>query len=1328
MIVRQGGGNSGIAEYLEKGAKFDRHYSRDELDRRIIIDGDLDITDAIINSIQNKDQERYLHITLSFNEPEVTVEKMQSVYEDYKKILLSAYQSDEINTYAEIHWPKTQQLLDKTTGKMYDRYPHIHMVIPKQNLLTGRYANPTGLYERNINIWGAIQEDVNNRHGLKSPAHNPRISIENYKAVLARHKVGQFKGSFGETKKNIFDAVDSRNIRTWDDFKKLVSEYGDLNIRNEGLESEYLAVKIPGNSRFTNLRNPIFSKEYIEHRVLPREPLTHYQISNRLKQWELISRELKYIEDAGSVIKKQYRAMDKDGREKFLKQREAKFYARYEVSEPERKERTFRSGDFKSGREAKTDKRSLYGLPPRHLVHDRDGRRTARRTDLFLSADESVVLQFIETNGNDGLHGTLHSETGIMENKESIKSVTGQIVFDHEERRVIAKNNELEHFREIRRNLNPEAVLAYAQAHYLINPEKHKSSKAKDGSARINFGVNNYNVSDFFTKGLGLTWEETKPILLSLYEAQLNKEHPRPVSNDTIKNMLVKFEDSEYPFKIDLHKLEMEKLKKREREALHRINEQYRYNVSLIYAKVSSYAERNKRRALEAFFKLVLEEELKVEINAERERINQLKYPFSEHFKSYLAQEQVMDMSIIDELKERFGYKATEREEQNGFASGRPFEMLNGREASRRAKLMAELAAQGKPHTKYGYSFKDLRPEQKKESVVFYHDFEKLFEAKADKVLVLGKPDVDKTATALAYSLQRFGNPLDITGSNAFKEQVVDVAARSGLEVTFTDPVLNDALARRLAELGLEGKDQENSISAESLELDTNLEASVAVDQALRESKEREIQIDLMNPTTEMKELAALSILQRRNVHESEPVTAETAELDAALLNGLANTPAMQAYFATDMAKLAQGNEKYRQALVEAGVASEVMLASHAAVTFRDALESAYESNRKMAGILPEDWDNEAEELETTENPFAEPTDADQGEILSEDEPQEQSPSPVTDELETADATDTGQAPELPEDGQQNPLSGMEAEDFESTDDPFAEPSDADQGEILSEDEPQEQRSDPVTDELETTDEPFAEAKGADQDVAVPDGGQAEVALSPVDAVIEEIYGRYENSIIKKGNLGQKIHCMECELKTYSENERNLESNWSNLAGQRNYYNHRRSEAESADLNKEIDDLNKEIERNEKNLSIVKAQKEKAQMILSALEVKQMFSLEPDTQLYAGNLAAKAAVNEIKAIKSPVQEEEIKQTAKTIVAKLNEIRNSKSESGRAEIRNAAMAVTELCSTDSALADEVVSVCDAESRLWMAEVLAQGKELNINSPIQEQQVLEPDMSL
>ncbi|TOH70133.1 hypothetical protein, partial [Vibrio parahaemolyticus] len=69
MLVRVRGGKDGIAEYLRDGMKSDREMHRDQLDKRICIDGDLSITDTIIKTMAKTDKpENYFHVTLSFAE------------------------------------------------------------------------------------------------------------------------------------------------------------------------------------------------------------------------------------------------------------------------------------------------------------------------------------------------------------------------------------------------------------------------------------------------------------------------------------------------------------------------------------------------------------------------------------------------------------------------------------------------------------------------------------------------------------------------------------------------------------------------------------------------------------------------------------------------------------------------------------------------------------------------------------------------------------------------------------------------------------------------------------------------------------------------------------------------------------------------------------------------------------------------------------------------------------------------------------------------------------------------------------------------------------
>ena len=67
MLLRAKGRHDGVKEYLEKGRKLGRELERDEMDERVVLAGDLELTDSIIKSIDvAPNVDRYLSVTMSF--------------------------------------------------------------------------------------------------------------------------------------------------------------------------------------------------------------------------------------------------------------------------------------------------------------------------------------------------------------------------------------------------------------------------------------------------------------------------------------------------------------------------------------------------------------------------------------------------------------------------------------------------------------------------------------------------------------------------------------------------------------------------------------------------------------------------------------------------------------------------------------------------------------------------------------------------------------------------------------------------------------------------------------------------------------------------------------------------------------------------------------------------------------------------------------------------------------------------------------------------------------------------------------------------------------
>ena len=265
MLIRISGGESGIKDYLEDGQKQGRDYSREELDERVILDGDLKLTDAIINKMDN-DGDKYLHITLAFKEDAISRDSLQAITQDFKAFAFSAFQDDEYSFYAEAHLPRIKSYTHAKTGELVERKPHIHIVIPKYNLLSGESLNPFGLVERQVKYLEAIQETLNNRYGLASPKDNRRALFTDDSEMLSRYKGDAFKGGNKAFKSALLTALLARQITDYDDFKTLLAEQGEVKIRNAGKDNEYLWIKPhdSGDGKGINLRDVAFSRDFIE--------------------------------------------------------------------------------------------------------------------------------------------------------------------------------------------------------------------------------------------------------------------------------------------------------------------------------------------------------------------------------------------------------------------------------------------------------------------------------------------------------------------------------------------------------------------------------------------------------------------------------------------------------------------------------------------------------------------------------------------------------------------------------------------------------------------------------------------------------------------------------------------------------------------------------------------------------------------------------------------------------------------------------------------------------------------------------------------------------
>ncbi|MGB8415891.1 LPD7 domain-containing protein [Paraburkholderia sp.] len=342
MLIRVRGYHDGIKEYLEKGQKQGREMERDEMDERVILAGDLDLTNHIIQSIDT-DAERYLNVTLSFKEDEVDRELLGEIVREFESFAFAAYRRDEYNFYAEAHVPRIKSYADRKTGEPVERKVHVHVVIPEVNLVTGRRLDPFGKVDLNERYLEAFQEHINAKYGLASPKDNRRVQFTDASEMISRYKGDVFEGANRELKASILDAMMTRDVTRYADFRALLTEFGETRTRNAGRESEYENIKPVGAPKGVNLKEFVFSREFIEldatakrealesnvhaQYVEPGVPRDTPQIYlDSLGAWhDTRAREIKYL-NSGSSFYRTYQAASQGEQRRILEHREQRFY------------------------------------------------------------------------------------------------------------------------------------------------------------------------------------------------------------------------------------------------------------------------------------------------------------------------------------------------------------------------------------------------------------------------------------------------------------------------------------------------------------------------------------------------------------------------------------------------------------------------------------------------------------------------------------------------------------------------------------------------------------------------------------------------------------------------------------------------------------------------------------------------------------------------------------------------------------------------------------------------------------------------------------------
>ncbi|AIW17487.1 LPD7 domain-containing protein [Vibrio tubiashii] len=837
MLARVSSNKLGIVDYLKNGHKSGRSLSRDELDERVCIDGDLNLTEELINQLNIQGREdNYLHITLSYAERDLSEDKIIDSYNQYKKLLMSAYGEDEYNVYAEIHHPKVKSYVDKKTGEVVERFPHVHMVIPKRNMITGKSINPFGRYTDNIKYHDAIQETVNRTHQLESPYDNQRKYriLGDDSDFISRYKGDTFKSGNREFKEKLFDSINAKEIRTMKAFEKELASHGQVSKGKAGAVDEYYQIKLPGQTKNIRLKHTCFTKDYIEKRELQRVKPSDKKIAGDLSEWlETRSEENKFIHPASPRIRKEYYKLNQAERTKRLLELKASYEDAHKIND---------SSSPKYRRATKSATTDIPGMneldssmddvaswqkngthPP---VFDSETTKTAERTDNHSvvnqqpAASTFATLKTLEpsasserlntkttpnqksqeeTNNvnNEAQRREIRSQPSVTEHrgerrrqptearnglpsmqprnvdgsrqgrgktgsgvlptdkynrvgwagqyrdrqlrrsndvrrrleqgfkqgvKEGIPGVRKNVqrrlekptslIEQYKQGTYKTPQSELDYFRKIRRDIDPEALLNHFEKSHGLIKRNYSIEAREDGTPRIRIGNRAYTASDFCTKHMHLEWDETKHLLTKLYQDKLAKRDEQHELNAIV--FASDYTTQGYSSKSKLS----------------------RVNESLQIFKYLQQKEQYEDRKMS-----LSEAELKHRTDnptANENAISNDELSYQNITDTFLRQQQLAQSLTV--------------------------------------KLSDIVAS------------KDLKDK--------YVDFSdkntgiKLFRDHGHKIVMNSRnPDVNHVAAAMALASEKFGT-VNITGSKDFKQQVIDVAVAKDLNIVFANKQL----------------------------------------------------------------------------------------------------------------------------------------------------------------------------------------------------------------------------------------------------------------------------------------------------------------------------------------------------------------------------------------------------------------------------------------------------------------------------------------------------------------------------------------------------------
>lgn len=808
MLARVTTGADGIAEYLRDGIKSGRELGRDELDLRVCLDGNLELTDSIIKSMKHDGRdENYYHITLSFAESDIDTDVLSAVYNDYKNTLLTAFNDNEFNIYAEAHLPKVKSYRDKKTGEVIERLPHVHIVIPKLNLSNDKDLKPFGFYKSNQDYFVALQEGINNKFGLISPydRQRPFSHLIDKSDFISRYKGDVFKGSNSKTKSELFDLINDKDIFTKNDFVSNLKKLGEVGYGKKGTSDEYLKFKPNGELRFIRLTDDCFKDDYIKNRNLVRPKPTKKFIDSKLKDWvEYRADEVKYIDQASPKVRKEYYSIkNKEQRKLFL---QSKVSEHYKQARKVTARTPIKVGKSKSSRAHRFSELSNKD------VHDHSVRGSAKHSDIT-TKDSSNVSKSNQVRTNRYIqrpqrrsHSCKPSSRKPIPRKPQSFAKIHHGLSGLPQLSVDAARRQ--------RRVNPQELLPSHQDNNLRRQRSSQYNKLRrgihDGRGRLNRGY--FTASDTYSKDMLHRRESLMVQYLCdsreashmndeihrYREIHLNLRADNLLSHLSVTHSLDSSTYGTYKARNGSWRIKTDRIS---------------YNVSDFLTKHIGLAWDDAKEILKETYR-----------NQKNENINDKNYKINRHainsivFASDYVTRGTMSESKMERLDESlriFRFLQNQQSRKGGFMPldslqrlKVPFSNDNSIQNGNESISFEDSAKRFKDYNKLAESLNRsaldiVASKNIKDKLVQFRDSEtgkKVFTDLGEKIVFSSRnPDIKHVAVALELAAEKFGS-VRINGTKEFKNNILDVAVAKDLNIVFRDKSMQQEFLRRKEE------------------------------------------------------------------------------------------------------------------------------------------------------------------------------------------------------------------------------------------------------------------------------------------------------------------------------------------------------------------------------------------------------------------------------------------------------------------------------------------------------------------------------------------------